>query len=118
MTATESIELARAYVALSNAHRSDLILPLFAGDAVYRSSTVGEHRGAPAIAAMMQLFFSRYPDVHWQCRHYRCDGNRVSFDFALSATAADDGSRLQRGGVEHIEFDAGGLIKALEVIAA
>jgi hypothetical protein len=56
--------------------------------------------------------------VHWQCRHYRCDGNRVSFDFALSATAADDGSRLQRDGVEHIEFDARGLIGALQVNAA
>jgi limonene-1,2-epoxide hydrolase len=118
MTEIESMELARAYVALSNAHRPDLIQPLFANDAVYRSSAVGEHRGAMAIVAMMRAFFTRYPDVHWQCRHYRCDGDRVSFDFELRATGADDGSQLQRAGIEHIDFDARGLIKALEVNAA
>lgn len=118
MTETESIDLARAYVALSNAHRTDLILPLFAADAVYRSSAVGEHSGAAAIAAMMQAFFTRYPDVHWQCRRYRCDGNRVSFDFELRATATDDGGSLRRSGIEHIEFDTRGLIRALEVNAA
>lgn len=117
MTEIESIELARAYVALSNSHRLDLILPLFAEDAIYRSSAVGEHRGVTAIAAMMQAFFSRYPDVHWQCRHFSCDRHRVSFDFELHATAAGNGDRLQRGGVEHIEFDARGLIKTLAVNA-
>jgi len=118
MTETESIELARAYVALSNAHRTDLILPLFAGDAVYRSSAVGEHRGTTAIIAMMQAFFTRYPDVYWRCANYRCAERRVSFAFELRATDADDGSKLQRGGIEHIEFDAHGLIKTLEVDAA
>ena len=41
MTEIESIELARTYVARSNAHRVDLIQPLFAADAIYRSSAVG-----------------------------------------------------------------------------
>jgi len=118
MTDREAIELARAYVALSNAHRADLILPLFAGDAVYRSSAVGEHRGAAAIGAMMRDFFSRYPDVYWRCANYRRAGRRVSFDFELHATGAADGSSLRRAGVEHIEFDAAGLISALEVNAA
>ena len=54
MTPTESIELARAYVALSNAHRADLVRPLFAEGAVYRSSAVGEYRGVDAIVAMMR----------------------------------------------------------------
>jgi hypothetical protein len=117
MTNIESIELARAYVALSNAHRPELILPLFASDAVYRSSAVGAHRGATSIAAMMQAFFTRYPDVHWQCQNYRCDEDRVSFDFELQAIDADDGSLLQRGGIEHIAFDVHGLIKVLEVNA-
>jgi limonene-1,2-epoxide hydrolase len=117
MTETESIELARAYVALSNAHRADLIQPLFAGDALYRSSAVGEHRGATAIIAMMQAFFTRYPDVCWRCANYRCIGERVSFDFELRASDAEDGGSLRRAGIEHIEFDARGLIKALEVIA-
>jgi uncharacterized protein GlcG (DUF336 family) len=118
MTKIESIELARAYVALSNAHRTDLILALFAGDAVYRSSAVGEHQGATAIIAMMHAFFTRYPDVCWKCANYRCADRRVSFAFELRATDAGDGSKLQRDGIEHIEFDAHGLIKALEVNAA
>ena len=118
MTEPELIELARAYVALSNAHRSALIRPMFAENAVYRSSAVGEHHGASAIVTMMQGFFQRYPDVHWQCRGYRCAANRVSFEFELEATDASDGSTLQRGGIEHIEFDSRGLIILLEVAAA
>lgn len=118
MTDLELIELARAYVALSNAHRSALIESMFAENAVYRSSAVGEHHGAGAIVAMMREFFQRYPDVHWKCRDYRCDANRVSFEFELQATDARDGSALQRGGIEHIEFDSGGLISLLEVDAS
>ena len=71
MTATEALELARAYVALSNAHRVDLIGPMFATDAVYRSSAVGEYHGTQAIIEMMRSFFERFPDVFWQCGHYR-----------------------------------------------
>jgi hypothetical protein len=117
LTETESIELARAYVALSNAHREDLILPLFDSDAVYRSSAVGEYRGAPAIMVMMRAFFTRYPDVYWRCANYRCIDQRVSFDFELRASDADGGVSLRRAGIEHIEFDARGLIKSLEVNA-
>ena len=117
MTDIEYIELARAYVALSNAHRTDLIQPLFAEQAIYRSSAVGEHRGASAIITMMQGFFARYADVFWECHNYRCTANRVSFDFELRATDAQDGSRLERGGVEHIEFDHHGLIQRLDVQA-
>jgi nuclear transport factor 2 (NTF2) superfamily protein len=116
MTEIESIELARAYVALSNAHRVDLIQPLFAAHAIYRSSAVGEHRGASAIAAMMQAFFARYPDVCWRCDRYRYADNRVSFDFELQAQDRQGGA-LRRGGIEHIEFDEQGLIKTLEVLA-
>lgn len=115
MTANEAIELARAYVALSNAHRSDLIRAMFSAQAVYRSSAVGEHRGRDAIVAMMRDFFSRYADVNWQCTGYRCRGNRVSFEFALTASDTPDGEPLRRSGVEHIDFDAEGLIAALEV---
>ena len=117
MTAIESIELARAYVALSNAHRVELILPLFAADAVYTSSAVGEFVGPIAIGDMMQNFFARYPDVFWLTENYRYDNGRVSFDFGLQATAADSGEHLQRQGVEHIEFNRHGLIRRLEVNA-
>ena len=55
MTETERIELAKAYVALSNAHRVDLIVPMFADDAVYWSTNVGEFRGARSIGEIMSL---------------------------------------------------------------
>lgn len=117
MTPVESIALARAYIALSNAHRCDLIRPMFAAHAVYCSSVVGEHRGVDAIIDMMAGFFDRYPDVNWQCSEFRCDGSRVSFDFELSARDTPDGSPLYRAGIEHIDFDRNGMIKWLEVQA-
>jgi nuclear transport factor 2 (NTF2) superfamily protein len=118
MTELESIELARAYVALSNAHRVELILPMFAADAVYTSSAVGEFIGANAIGNMMQGFFAHYADVFWLAENYRFDNGRVSFDFGLQASASDSGELLQRQGIEHIEFDGQGLIKKLEVLVS
>ncbi len=117
MTKIESSELARAYVALSNAHRVELILPMFAVGAVYTSSAVGEFIGPIAIGDMMQDFFARYPDVFWLAENFRYDNGRVTFDFGLRATAADSGEHLQRQGIEHIEFDRHGLIRKLEVNA-
>lgn len=118
MTAPEAIALAKAYVALSNAHRCDLIRPLFAADAVYRSSAVGEFHGVDAIIDMMTGFFARYPDVSWQCSEYHHSAERVSFNFELNAQDTPDGTPLRRGGIERIGFDRDGLIKLLEVQAA
>ena len=117
MTTVERIALAKAYVALSNAHRSDLIRPLFAANAVYRSSAVGEFRGVDAIVDMMSGFFARYPDVSWHCSQYQCEGSRVRFNFRLSALATPDGAALRRSGVEYIDFDRDGMINSLEVQA-
>ena len=118
MTEIETIELARAYVSLSNAHRVALILPMFADDAVYTSSAVGEFIGPEAIGDMMKGFFSAYPDVFWLAENYRHEGRRVTFDFGLQATAEGSGEHLQRIGVERIEFDEAGLIRKLEVKAS
>ena len=117
MNDTELIELAKAYVALSNAHRVDLILSMFAAGARYSSSAVGEHRGRAAIGDMMHGFFADYPDVYWQADAFECQGHRVSFNFELRATAAADGARLRRNGLEHIDFTADGSIKMIEVDA-
>ncbi len=117
MTETEAIELARAYVALSNSHRPELIVPLFADDAIYSSSTVGEFHGAAAIGDMMREFLRRYPDVFWLCENFKCNDNRVSFDFSLQAHNAESGTHLQRSGIERIAYDDQGLIKKLEVKA-
>jgi nuclear transport factor 2 (NTF2) superfamily protein len=118
MTEIETIELARAYVALSNTHRIELILPMFSATAVYTSSAVGEFVGPSAIGKMMRGFFTRYPDVFWLAENYRFENNRVTFDFSLQANAAATGEHLQRQGIERIEFDENGLIKKLEVKAS
>lgn len=115
MTDTELIELAKAYVALSNSHRVDLIMPMFAAGARYTSSAVGEYRGRAAIGDMMHSFFGKYPNAHWQPANFRCDDHRVSFDFTLAATDATNGDSLARSGVERVEFTADGSIKKLSV---
>jgi len=115
MTDTELIELAKAYVALSNSHRVDLIMPMFAAGARYVSRAVGEHRGRAAIGDMMHGFFSRYPDVHWQATNYRCANHQVSFDFTMTANEATTGDGLERSGLEHFEFTADGSVKKITV---
>ncbi|MCP4333746.1 MAG: nuclear transport factor 2 family protein [Gammaproteobacteria bacterium] len=117
MTETETTELARAYVALSNSHRPELIVPLFADDAIYSSNAVGEFHGSVAIGDMMHGFFRRYPDVFWLCKNFRYNDNRVSFDFSLQAIDAESGAHLQRSGLEKITYDDQGRIKKLEVKA-
>lgn len=118
MTEIEAIELSRAYVALSNAHRVKLILPMFSNDAVYTSSALGEFAGLGAIGQMMQEFFNAYPDAFWLAENYRFDKSRVTFDFSLQANAAISGEHLQRQGLERIEFNDQGLISKLEVKAS
>lgn len=118
MTEIEAIELSRAYVALSNAHRLELILPMFSASAVYRSSALGEFVGPRSIEEMMRGFFTRYPDAFWLAENYRYDDSRVTFNFSLQANAAATGEHLQRQGQERIEFDENGLIKKLEVKAS
>ena len=114
MTDIELIELSKAYVALCNAHRIDLILPMFATGARYSSNAVGEYHGKAAIGDMMHGFFSEHPDVNWLAENYRCEAHQVSFDFTMSA-AVDSDDPLRRQGVERIDFTADGSIKSLVV---
>jgi hypothetical protein len=115
MQDNELIELARAYVALSNAHRIDLILPMFATGARYVSTAVGEYRGQAAIGDMMHGFFASYPDVHWQARDFHCEDHQVSFKFIMTAGGAENEEDVERRGIERIEFTADGSIKKLSV---
>ena len=115
MTDSELIELTRAYVALSNAHRIDLIMPMFAAGASYISNTMGEHRRRAAIGDMLHGFFNRHPDSHLETDNYRCAEHCVSFDFKMTATAAEDGTTIERRGVQRFEFTADGLIKKISV---
>jgi len=116
MTKSEEIEFVKAYVALSNAHRLTLILPMFAEEAVYRSSYVGEFNGRGVIGDMMTDFFSRFPDVRWNVPEYRPAGDRaVDFEFVMTATETLTGNHIVRNGLERIEFTDDGLISLLEV---
>ena len=118
MTETELTELARAYVALSNAHNLGLIAQMFDENSIYTSTAVGQFTGRTAICDMMRGFFARYPDVYWQVRSYRCPGNSVTFDFTMTAIEANTSEPLERKGVETIEFTSSGIIKELEVQAS
>jgi len=116
MNLTERIELTKAYVALSNAHRLDLVLPLFAAEATYRSTYVGEFAGKPAIGRMMVKFFTRFPDVYWEVEAYRGLGtNAVEFAFVMTATEAATGQAVRRQAVETLEFTDAGLIVRVAV---
>lgn len=115
MTDTELIELTKAYVALSNSHRVDLIMPMFAAGARYTSPTRDVFRGRAAIGDMTNSFFKRYPDAHLHTSNYRCDDHRVSFDFTITAIEAATGDRLERSGHEQFEFTADGSIKKITV---
>jgi ketosteroid isomerase-like protein len=116
MNATERIELAKAYVALSNAHRLALILSMFADQATYHSPHVGEFKGKAAIGEMMAEFFSRFPDVHWNTFEYACTENEaVAFEFQMAATEALTGKKIERDGIERIEFSDEGHILRVEV---
>ena len=114
---TERLELTKAYVALSNAHRVELVLTMFAEDASYHSPNVGVFDGKNAIGDMMREFFSRFPDVHWHVGDYESTpAGSVRFKFVMVATEAETGKRVQRSGAEEIEFSDDGFIRRLEVL--
>ena len=112
----EKIELAKAYVALSNAHALAFILPMLSGSARYQSSSVGKFDGRDAIGEMMSGFFSRYPDVNWQVDSFRHGAeNRVEFNFTMTAHEAATGNRIDREGLEQIDFSEDGYIDRISV---
>ena len=116
MNEVEQIELAKAYVALSNSHKLDFIFPMFAVNAVYFSAFTGEFEGQSAIAEMMKNFFAGFPDVRWMVEEVWYIGEQtVGFEFVMTATEASTGSRFEREGVEKIEFTDEGLIRRLGV---
>ncbi len=118
MNKKEQIELAKAYVALSNAHKVKLILPLLADDILYSSISVGEFVGKKAVAEMMNDFFSRFPDVHWQVENYQTpEDQTVSFTFVMTTTNNETNGVIKRSGLENIVFSDQGVIKKIDVIA-
>lgn len=116
MQPDEQIELAKAYVALSNAHVLRLVRPLFSAQAVYVSANVGEFVGEEAIHSMMVGFFSTFPDVHWQTSNFRNTSDvTVQFDFVMTGTDHRTGETMQRESSEALTFSADGAITRIEV---
>jgi SnoaL-like domain len=116
MNESEQTELARAYVALSNAHALSFILPMFSSSANYQSSSVGEFNGPEAIGEMMAGFFERFPDVHWDVSTYHHAAvNLVEFEFIMTASEEQSGDRIERRGLEQIEFSEDGSISRISV---
>ena len=116
MNQLEQVELAKAYVALSNAHALDFILPMFNDSANYQSSSIGEFTGRKAIGEMMGDFFKRFPNVHWQVASYqRTKENLVEFEFIMTASDAQSGDKIERRGLEQIEFSDDGFISRISV---
>jgi len=115
---TSNIDRAQAYVEYSNAHDVARILPLFAENAVYTSSRVGDYNGPQAIGDMMAGFFAGFPDVHWAVdKYWPIAGNGVEFNFVMTATAAATRNSINRPGIERIFFTNDGLISRIEVEA-
>jgi len=113
----EQIALARAYVALSNAHRVDFILPMFTDAVTYLSTNVGRFEGGDAISGMMTGFFARFPDVAWDVREFRYVGDgMVEFDFVMTATDGETGEPVEREGLETIAFTDEGFVSRIEVV--
>ncbi|WP_211825107.1 nuclear transport factor 2 family protein [Kistimonas asteriae] len=116
MTETELIEMARAYVALSNAHQLELVLSLFAEDATYYSAYVGSFEGKAAIASMMEAFFNRYQDIYWQVEAYQyTEEGTIIFDFIRHATDSETGEFVEVAGREVVIFSDKSLISRVEV---
>jgi hypothetical protein len=113
---SELIDLTRAYVALSNAHRREFIVPMFEQNAVYFSAYVGEFRGRDSIAKMRGGFFARFPDVCWHVEDYHfLGGKTVRFNFTMTATDLQGPEPIKRSANERIKFNERGYIEFLEV---
>ena len=113
---SEYIELAKAYVALSNAHQLEVVFAMIAESAQYQSSTVGEYHGKSAVEAMMTTFFTQFSDVYWFVSDYRyVRKGLVEFDFFMTATDVDSQEIIERKGLETIQFNTDGQIDAIQV---
>ena len=116
MTNIEQVEAAKAYVALSNAHRLDWISPMFDESASYYSALLGDFQGKTSIIDMMTSFFLRVPDVNWHVTSYRSlNGSIVEFEFLRTGTDVDSDKPVKAPGIERIFFSQEGFISRIEV---
>jgi ketosteroid isomerase-like protein len=116
MNSDAHIDLAKDYVAQSNTHDLSRILRMFHDTATYTSPHVGQFSGREEIGEMMKKFFDAYPDVEWEVAEYHKIGDAiVEFEFLMRATEAETGDRIERDGIERIEFTEPGLISHVAI---
>lgn len=116
MTNIEQVEAAKAYVALSNAHRLEWISPMLDENVSYYSALLGDFQGKASIIEMMTSFFSKIPDVSWHVTSYRSlNGSSVEFEFLRTGTDADSDTAVKVSGIERIFFSQEGFISRIEV---
>ena len=104
------IEVAKVYVAASNAHDLSAIEPMLSLNCEYQSSGVGNHVGRETILSMMKKFFADNPTVRWDAENWNTEGGQTAvFDFQFTL---DSGSSTGR---EWITIDGNGLITQIRV---
>lgn len=110
MSSKSPIEIAKAYVAASNAHDVNTIEAMLSADCVYESSGVGNHSRRDTILEMMRGFFAANPGVLWDTRNWALDGaDTAVFDFTITlASGASEGR-------EWISVNSDGLISHIKV---
>lgn len=110
------VELARTYVSHSNAHDLNEIQKMFLDNASYESVYAGKFEGWDAISEMMRDFFERVPDVAWRVKSYEdVEDNVVEFEFLMCGTDSQNGGRIERRGIERIQFTDSGRICHVDV---
>ncbi|MDH3691067.1 MAG: nuclear transport factor 2 family protein [Gammaproteobacteria bacterium] len=116
MSSDSYIESARVYVQRSNAHDLEQLRAMFESHATYHSSYAGDFEGRDIILSMMQDFFARFPDVTWTVPAYHfLPDYSVRFEFVMTATDKESGERIERHGLERIDFSSSGLISHIDV---
>lgn len=113
----DPVALLRHYHAALQPYDAAMAAACFAPGAVYVSPGVnGKIEGRDAIIASFNAYFAEYPDQHAEdARIDRLSPLAARAAWRLAATSAATGQRIVRHGVETVQFDAAGLIIAVEV---
>lgn len=115
MTADAVTRLKRYHDAL-NHFAADVVAPMFAEDAVYRSVGIGTLHGRDAIIRAMAEYFAEYVDqVATDDSITEIEAGKVRSEWRITATSSRSGQEIARRGVEIVTFDADGLIVEVAV---
>jgi ketosteroid isomerase-like protein len=113
----DPVALVRRYHAALEAFDASVVGPMFSAAAVYVSPGVGGRiDGRDAIMAAFAAYFTEHPDQRAEDEEITQTGPREARAvWRLRATPRAGGRRIERRGIEHVSFDAAGLILRVEV---